>query len=54
VGELFPGPSKTTRAYQHKEEDIKEMLKDNGLQVQRNDMTSTRFYYSRILEAVRL
>lgn len=53
VGDLFPGPSKATRAYQHKEEEIEQGLKDNGLQVQRNGMTSTRFYYSRILEAVR-
>ena len=53
IGGLFPGPSKTTRAYQHKEEDIVEILTKNGFQVARNGMTSTRFYYSRILEAVR-
>lgn len=53
IGELFPGPSKTTRAYQHKEQDIIKILNDNGFAIARNDMTSTRFYYSRILEAVR-
>ena len=53
VGELFPGPSKTTRAYQHKEVEIMQILEKNGFQVQRNGMTSTNFYYSRILEAVR-
>ncbi len=53
IGELFPGPSKTTRAYQHKEEDIINILKDNGFSLKRNGMTSTRFYYSRLLEAVR-
>jgi magnesium-protoporphyrin O-methyltransferase len=53
IGELFPGPSKTTRAYQHKEKDIIKILEENGFAIARNDMTSTRFYYSRILEAVR-
>jgi magnesium-protoporphyrin O-methyltransferase len=53
IGELFPGPSKTTRAYFHKEKDIISILEANGFTVKRNGMTSTRFYYSRILEAVR-
>ena len=53
IGSLFPGPSKTTRAYQHKEEDIIQILQDNGFSVQRQAMTSTSFYYSRILEATR-
>lgn len=53
IGELFPGPSKTTRAYQHKEKDIVRILEENGFKVQRNDMTSTRFYFSRLLEAVK-
>ncbi|MDJ0726384.1 MAG: magnesium protoporphyrin IX methyltransferase [Prochloraceae cyanobacterium] len=51
IGELFPGPSKTTRAYQHSETDIIKMLESNGFKIARNDMTSTRFYFSRILEA---
>ncbi|BAQ65295.1 magnesium protoporphyrin IX methyltransferase [Geminocystis sp. NIES-3709] len=53
IGEFFPGPSKATRAYQHKEEDIVQILKNNGFQIKRTDMTSTNFYYSRLLEAVR-
>ena len=53
VGEFFPGPSKTTRAYQHKETDIITILLDNGFHIERKGMTSTSFYYSRILEAVR-
>ncbi|BFM39449.1 magnesium protoporphyrin IX methyltransferase [Synechocystis sp. LKSZ1] len=53
IGELFPGPSKTTRAYQHQEADIVQILKENGFTLRRNGMTSTRFYFSRILEAVR-
>lgn len=53
IGEFFPGPSKTTRAYQHKEADMIKILSDNGFTIYRTGMTSTSFYYSRILEAVR-
>ncbi len=53
IGEFFPGPSKTTRAYQHKEKDIVKILEDNGFTIKRKGMTSTSFYYSRILEAVK-
>lgn len=53
IGELFPGPSKTTRAYQHREADIIKILESNGFEIQRSGMTSTRFYFSRILEATR-
>ena len=54
VGEFFPGPSKTTRAYQHKEADIVAILKDSGFEIKRTGMTSVSFYYSRILEAVKI
>jgi magnesium-protoporphyrin O-methyltransferase len=53
IGEFFPGPSKTTRAYQHKESEIITILKDNGFEIKRTGMTSISFYYSRILEAVK-
>lgn len=53
IGEFFPGPSKTTRAYQHREADIVRMLEANGFKIQRQAMTSTRFYFSRLLEATR-
>ena len=53
IGEFFPGPSKTTRAYQHRESDVVRVLESSGFKIQRSAMTSTRFYYSRILEAVR-
>lgn len=53
IGEFFPGPSKTTRAYQHREQDIIRILLDNGFHIERTAMTSTSFYYSRILEVVR-
>ena len=53
IGEFFPGPSKTTRAYQHKEAEIISILLDNGFHIERKGTTSTRFYFSDILEAVR-
>lgn len=53
IGELFPGPSKTTRAYLHAEADVVAALKEAGFTVKRNDMTATNFYFSRLLEAVR-
>ena len=53
IGEFFPGPSKTTRAYQHREAEIISILLDNGFHIERKGMTSTSFYYSRIIEAVR-
>lgn len=53
IGSFFPGPSKATRAYLHKEADIVKILNNQGLTIQRQAMTRTRFYFSRILEAVR-
>ncbi|BAY64172.1 Mg-protoporphyrin IX methyl transferase [Calothrix brevissima NIES-22] len=53
IGSFFPGPSKTTRAYLHREADVLQILQKNGFSVQRKSMTKTRFYFSRILEATR-
>ncbi|MEL6457563.1 MAG: magnesium protoporphyrin IX methyltransferase [Cyanobacteria bacterium J06621_15] len=53
IGSFFPGPSKTTRAYQHREADIVDFLQKNGFTIERQAMTRTRFYFSRILEATR-
>ncbi len=53
IGEFFPGPSKTTRAYQHREAEIVTVLESRGFKVRRTTMTSTKFYFSRTLEAVR-
>lgn len=52
IGELFPGPSKATRAYLHAEEDVEKALKEVGWVVKRREMTATKFYFSRLLEAV--
>jgi magnesium-protoporphyrin O-methyltransferase len=53
IGEFFPGKSKTTRAYLHPEADVIAALKLAGFSVARKEMTSTNFYFSRLLEAVR-
>ncbi|MGV2829911.1 magnesium protoporphyrin IX methyltransferase [Myxosarcina sp. GI1(2024)] len=53
IGEFFPGPSKATRAYQHQESEIIAILEKNNFVIKRQGMTSTRFYFSRILEAER-
>lgn len=52
-GELFPGKSKTTRAYLHPEEDVVKALKLAGFTIKREEMTGTKFYFSRLFEAVR-
>jgi magnesium-protoporphyrin O-methyltransferase len=53
IGTFFPGPSKTTRAYLHREADVIAILEKNGFKLQRKAMTKTRFYFSRLLEATR-
>jgi magnesium-protoporphyrin O-methyltransferase len=53
IGDFFPGPSKATRAYLHREADIVKALQANGWNIERNAMTKTRFYFSRLLEATR-
>jgi len=51
IGSLFPGPSKATRAYLHKEEDVVAALNKNGFKVDRKHLTSQNFYFSLLLEA---
>lgn len=53
VGSFFPGASKATRAYLHREAEIVKILESNGFTIERQAMTSTRFYFSRLLEATR-
>lgn len=54
IGEMFPGPSKTTRAYLHEESVVRDALKAAGFEVTREEMTATSFYFSRLLEARRV
>ncbi|MEH1983973.1 MAG: magnesium protoporphyrin IX methyltransferase [Nostoc sp.] len=53
IGSFFPGPSKATRAYLHREADVVRILESNGFSLERREMTKTRFYFSRLLEATR-
>ena len=53
VGDMVPGPSKATRAYLHKESDVRRVLRNLGFTIKRKEFTATSFYFSRLLEAVR-
>lgn len=53
IGSLFPGPSKTTRAYLHPESAVREALEEAGFTVRRSKLTATSFYFSTLLEATR-
>lgn len=53
IGEMAPGPSKTTRAYLHADEAVQTAIKEAGFKITRTEMTGTNFYFSRLLEAVR-
>eukprot|EP00884_Botryococcus_braunii_P011659 jgi/Botrbrau1/20494/Bobra.145_2s0053.1 len=53
IGELFPKGAKATRAYLHKEADVEACLNRLGWKVVKREMTATKFYFSRMLEAVR-
>lgn len=53
IGELFPGPSKATRAYLHAEADVEAAAAAVGWKVVRREMTATNFYFSRLLEFAR-
>jgi magnesium-protoporphyrin O-methyltransferase len=46
IGELFPGPSKATRAYLHAEADVEAALAAVGWRPKRKEMTATSFYFS--------
>ena len=54
VGELFPGPSKTTRAYLHEEQVVRDALEGAGFKISREEFTGTNFYFSKLFEAVRV
>jgi magnesium-protoporphyrin O-methyltransferase len=53
VGSFFPGASKATRAYLHREQGIGEILTAAGWRIERRSLNKAPFYFSRLLEAVR-
>lgn len=52
VGELFPGPSKATRAYLHAEGDVERALRKVGWKVSKRGSITTQFYFAKLFEAV--
>ncbi|KAG6589339.1 Magnesium protoporphyrin IX methyltransferase, chloroplastic [Cucurbita argyrosperma subsp. argyrosperma] len=52
VGELFPGPSKATRAYLHSEADVETALRRVGWKIRKRGLVSTQFYFATLVEAV--
>lgn len=42
-----------TRAYLHAEADVEAALNKAGFEVTKREMTSTKFYFSRLLEATK-
>ena len=49
IGELFPGPSKTTRAYTLKEQGIVAAAAEAGFKPVRRSLNKAPFYFSRLL-----
>jgi magnesium-protoporphyrin O-methyltransferase len=54
IGSFFPGASKATRSYLHKEADIIKILEAQGFKIERKALTKQSVYFSQILEAVKL
>tara|TARA_Y100001968_G_scaffold326899_1_gene370859 strand:+ start:119 stop:835 length:717 start_codon:yes stop_codon:yes gene_type:complete len=50
IGQLFPGPSKTTRAYTLQENGILKAAKDRGFIVVRKKLNQAPFYFSQLIE----
>jgi magnesium-protoporphyrin O-methyltransferase len=53
VGSFFPGASKATRSYLHREVDVVEILEAQGFTIARKAFTKKSVYYSQMLEAVK-
>jgi len=50
IGKLFPGPSKTTRAYTLKEKGIINAAKERGFKVVKKKLNQAPFYFSKLIE----
>jgi magnesium-protoporphyrin O-methyltransferase len=53
IGSFFPGASKATRAYLHREVDIVRILENAGWKIERRTLNKAPFYFSQLLEATR-
>jgi magnesium-protoporphyrin O-methyltransferase len=54
VGSFFPGASKATRSYLHREADVVEILENQGFEIKRKALTKKSVYYSQMIEAVKV
>ena len=54
IGELFPGPSKTTRAYTLRESGIVAAAQRSGFRLVRRSLNQAPFYFSRLIEFERI
>lgn len=52
VGSFFPGSSKATRAYLHREDILVDQLNQLGWQVQQKTRIQTRFYFACLLDVI--
>jgi magnesium-protoporphyrin O-methyltransferase len=50
IGQLFPGPSKTTRAYTLREDGIVKAAEACGFKLVRRSLNKAPFYFSRLIE----
>ena len=50
IGQLFPGPSKTTRAYTLREDGIVKAARNCGFILSRKKLNQAPFYFSRLIE----
>ena len=53
IGQFFPGPSKTTRAYTLKETGIIEAANQSGFKMVRSKLNQAPFYFSKLIEFVK-
>ena len=53
IGQLFPGPSKTTRAYTLRETGIIKAAKQSGFKVVKSKLNQAPFYFSKLIEFVK-
>ena len=54
IGQLFPGPSKTTRAYTLNEKGIIDAAQQSGFKVVKSKLNQAPFYFSKLIEFVKL
>jgi len=50
IGKMFPGPSKTTRAYTLKEDGIISAAQEKGFNVVQKKLNQAPFYFSKLIE----